>query len=159
MHKKQHLRFFIRLLKVRNHLQELPSRTLNTCQWDTGSDGDVFIFIFLPHVWPWELLPKCLGAKVGFLPWEVREAIKKKTSFFWTLSKSALNQCYQAKNQTMKSQNQTFIRPYFYQKSDQNRTQTLYFEGKIRLVPKTLFRHKANQLLFKKFQFFTEMFK
>ena len=46
-------------------------------------------------------------------------------------------QCCQAENQTKKFQNQTFIRPYFYQKSDQKRTQTRYFEVKIRLVPKT----------------------
>ena len=46
-------------------------------------------------------------------------------------------QCCQAENQTKKSQNQTFIRPYFYKKSDQKRTQTRYFEVKIRLVPKT----------------------
>ena len=38
-----------------------------------------------------------------------------------------------SRNQTKKSQNLTFIRPYFYQKSDQKRTQTRYFEIKIRL--------------------------
>ena len=45
-----------------------------------------------------------------------------------------LKQCCQAENQTKKSQNQTFIRPYFYQKSDQKPTQTRYLEIKIRLV-------------------------
>ena len=41
-------------------------------------------------------------------------------------------------NQTNKSQNQTFIRPYFYKrrkKSDQKQTQTRYFQVQIRLVP------------------------
>ena len=46
-------------------------------------------------------------------------------------------QCCQAENQTKKSQNQTFIRPYFYQKLDQKRTQTCYFEVQIRLFLKT----------------------
>ena len=53
------------------------------------------------------------------------------------LTKSIQLQCCQAENQTKKSQNLTFIGPYFYQKSDQKQTQTRYFEVKIRLVPKT----------------------
>ena len=53
-------------------------------------------------------------------------------------------QCCQAENHTKKSQNQTFIRPYFYQKSDQKRNQTCYFEVQIGLVPNTYFWHLAN---------------
>ena len=66
---------------------------------------------------------------------------------FYLIILCRTSQCCQAENQTKKSQNQTFMRPYFYQKSDQKRTQTHYFEVKIRLVPKAYFQHKANQLL------------
>ena len=51
-------------------------------------------------------------------------------------------QCCQAEDQTEKSQNQTFIRPYFYQKTDQKRTPTRHFRGQNQNGSKTQFRHK-----------------
>ena len=38
-------------------------------------------------------------------------------------------QCCQEENQTNESQNLTFIRPHFYQKSNQNRSWPLYISG------------------------------
>ena len=51
---------------------------------------------------------------------------------------NSAGQCCQAENQTKKSQNQTFLRPYFYQISDQKRTQTRYFRGQNQTCSKNL---------------------
>ena len=64
------------------------------------------------------------------------------------------SQCCQLKNQTRKSQNQTFIRPYFHQKSDQKRTRNRRFGIKIRpfqflrffFILLFFYRHKLTKL-------------
>ena len=55
----------------------------------------------------------------------------------WTLQCTAVH-CCQAENTTKKSQNQTHIRPYFYQKLDQKRTPTCYFQSQKQTCSKNL---------------------
>ena len=82
--------------------------------------------------------------------------------FFMTcetfLPTSNKHQCYQAENQTKKAQNQTCMRPYFYQKSDQTPTRTRHFKVKIRLVPKTFLTSSKSTFIKKKYSVFKEFF-